>query len=104
METAVIVDQLRELIVRAAPDPARASMVRDCGEDEFLDLIIPFSSLILLGVVVAVEDRYSIRVTREALERSCTEGTTLRTLAQMIQSLQAETLASSEQVKATARQ
>ena len=90
METAAIVDELRELIVRAAPDPSRASMVRECGDDEPLDRLIPFSSLILLGVVVAVEDRYSIRVTREALARSCTEGATLRTLAEMIQSLQAE--------------
>lgn len=78
-------------------------MVRHCGDDEILDLIIPFSSLILLGVVVAVEDRYSIRVTREALARSFAEGTTLRSLAQMILSLQAEKLASSKQVKATAR-
>ncbi len=90
METAGIVDELRELIVKAAPDPAQALKVRDCRDDEFLDSIIPFSSLILLGVVVAVEDRYSIRVTREALAQSCTEGTTLRTLAQMIQSLQAK--------------
>ena len=103
METAAIVEELRELIIRSAPDPSQASKVRACRDDEFLDRIIPFSSLILLGVVVAVEDRYSIRVTRESLARSCTEGTTLRTLAQMIQSLQAEKLAASEQVEATAR-
>ena len=103
MDTAAIVDELRELIVRAAPEPSQASMVRDCSDDEPLDRIIPFSSLILLGVVVAVEDRYSIRVTREALARSCTEGTTLRTLAQMIQSLQAEKLGASEQVQTAAR-
>ena len=44
--------------------------VRDCSEDEPLDAIIPFSSLILLGVVVAVEDRYKIRITREQLARA----------------------------------
>ena len=43
--------------------------MRDCSADEPLDAIIPFSSLILLGVVVAVEDRYGIRITREQLAR-----------------------------------
>jgi acyl carrier protein len=52
-----------------------------------LDAIIPFSSVILLGVVVAVEDRYGIRVTRESLINSCSGGTTLRKLARMIESL-----------------
>ena len=88
--TAEIVSELRELIIRAAPDPSQASQVRECGEDELLDAIIPFSSLILLGVVVAVEDRYAIRVTRESIAQTCTGGTTLRKLAQMIESLQAD--------------
>lgn len=60
--------------------------MRTCGEDELLDAIIPFSSVILLGVVVAVEDRYAIRVTHEALTK-ITGGTTLRKLALMIESL-----------------
>jgi len=61
--------------------------VRDCSADEPLDAIIPFSSLILLGVVVAIEDRYGVRVTREQLGRACESGTTLRRLADMIENL-----------------
>ena len=74
---------MRELILRAAPDVNAALPVRDCSPDEPLDAIIPFSSLILLGVVVAVEDRYGIRITREQLAR--TAGTSLRQLADMIE-------------------
>ena len=59
--------------------------VRNCSADEPLDAIIPFSSVILLGVVVAVEDRYGIRITREQLARACERGTSLRTLADMIE-------------------
>ncbi|HSE16254.1 MAG TPA: hypothetical protein VLB46_04330 [Pyrinomonadaceae bacterium] len=59
--------------------------VRDCSPDEPLDAVIPFSSLILLGVVVAIEDRYEIRVTRDQLGRACQNGTSLRTLADMIE-------------------
>jgi hypothetical protein len=51
--------------VRAAPDPALAAPVSDCHEDELLDNIIPFSYVILLGVVVAVEDRFGIVVPRD---------------------------------------
>jgi hypothetical protein len=61
--------------------------VRSCGEDELLDAIVPFSSIILLGVVVAVEDRYAIRVTRDSLEMISKGGTTLRKLALMVESL-----------------
>jgi acyl carrier protein len=74
---------LRELILRAAPDVNAALPVRDCSADEPLDAIIPFSSVILLGVVVAVEDRYQIRITREQLAR--VSGTNLRQLADMIE-------------------
>jgi acyl carrier protein len=77
------------LIVRAAPDPTQAEQVTNCGEDELLDAIIPFSSVILLGVVVAVEDHYRIRVTRDSLTQACAGGTTLRRLAQMIETLKA---------------
>ena len=61
--------------------------VRNCSPDEPLDDVIPFSSLILLGVVVAIEDRYGIRVTRDQLGRACERGTTLRRLADMIENL-----------------
>ena len=71
--------------MRAAPDVNAALPVRDCSEDEPLDAIIPFSSLILLGVVVAVEDRYGIRITREQLSRASVSGTNLRQLADMIE-------------------
>lgn len=76
---------MRELIVRAAPDPALAAPVTHCHEDELLDNVIPFSSVILLGVVVAVEDRFGIVVTREQLERACNGGSSLRKLAHMIE-------------------
>jgi len=75
------------LIIRAAPDVNAALPVRDCSPDEPLDAVIPFSSLILLGVVVAIEDRYGVRVTREQLARACESGTTLRTLADMIEAV-----------------
>lgn len=75
------------MIVRAAPDVNAALPVRDCSPDEPLDDVIPFSSLILLGVVVAIEDRYGVRVTREQLGRACDSGTTLRRLADMIENL-----------------
>ena len=61
--------------------------VRSCSADEPLDAIIPFSSVILLGVVVAVEDRYGVRITREQLARACARGTNLRRLADMIEEL-----------------
>jgi acyl carrier protein len=73
------------LIIHAAPDVNAAMPVRDCSPDEPLDAIIPFSSLILLGVVVAIEDRYGMRVTREQLARACESGTSLRKLADMIE-------------------
>ena len=78
------------MIIRAAPDVDAAMPVRDCSPDEPLDAIIPFSSLILLGVVVAIEDRYAIRVTRDQLGRACQRGTTLRTLGEMIEELTAD--------------
>ena len=73
------------MIISAAPDVNAAMPVRDCSPDEPLDGIIPFSSLILLGVVVAIEDRYGIRVTREQLGRASERGTSLRKLADMIE-------------------
>jgi acyl carrier protein len=89
--TVETIDELRELIVRAAPDEQAALPVRSCSADEPLDAIIPFSSLILLGVVVAVEDRYGIRITRDQLAGACASGTNLRRLARMIEELRANT-------------
>jgi len=78
------------LIIRAAPDVNAAMPVRECSADAPLDAIIPFSSVILLGVVVAIEDRYGFRVTRDQLGRACQSGTSLRTLADMIENLAAD--------------
>jgi hypothetical protein len=81
----VIVDELRRLIVEAAPDPERARPVQACHEDQPLDEIIPFSSVIVLGVVVAIEDRWRVRVTRQMLARALEGGVTLRKLAALIE-------------------
>ena len=78
------------MIIRAAPDVNAAMPVRECSADAPLDAIIPFSSVILLGVVVAIEDRYGFRVTRDQLGRACQSGTSLRTLADMIENLAAD--------------
>ena len=78
------IDELRALIIAAAPDPARARPVDRCGPDDPLDHVIPFSSVIVLGVVVAVEDRYGVRVTRQMLARALDGGATLNRLAAMI--------------------
>ena len=83
-----MVDELRELIVRAAPDPLQAHPVKTCSPDQQLDAVIPFSSIIVLGVVVAIEDRFGIRVTRRSLEETMKGGPTLAKLSLMIQSLQ----------------
>jgi hypothetical protein len=82
-----IVDELRELIVAAAPDPDQAAPVRQVGADEPLDGVIPFSSVIVLGVVVAVEDRWDVRVTKDTLARAAVGGVSLRTLARMVHEL-----------------
>ncbi len=82
-----VIDELRELIVKAAPDEARAAPVRTCAVDEPLDGIIPFSSVIVLGTVIAVEDRYGITVRRADLARALAGGVTLARLAAMIDEL-----------------
>jgi hypothetical protein len=84
MSERVDIADLRALIITAAPDPALARPVEDCGPDDPLDGVIPFSSVIVLGVVVAVEDRYRIRVTRQMLARALEGGATLNRLAAMI--------------------
>lgn len=83
--TPVEVDSLRKLIVEAAPDPALAEPVLVCDADATLDSLIPFSSLIMLGVIVAVEDAYGIRVTKQMIAQALGGGATLRKLAQMIE-------------------
>ena len=93
INTSEIIKELRALIVRAAPDPALAAPVRDCHEDELLDNVIPFSSVILLGVVVAVEDRFGIIITRDELARVYGGGgSSLRKLAGMIEDLQEKSM------------
>jgi acyl carrier protein len=81
----VEIDDLRELIVAAAPDPALAEPARACDADAALDGVIPFSSVIVLGVIVAVEDAYGIRVTKQMLQGALSGGATLRKLAAMIE-------------------
>jgi acyl carrier protein len=84
---AAVVEQLRTLIVTAAPDPVQASAARGCATDVALDTVMPFSSVIALGVIVAVEDRFGIVVTRDALQAAFAGGATLEKLAVMIQRL-----------------
>ncbi len=85
-----LVAELRELIVRAAPDPEQAEPVRRCADDDLLDETIPFSSVIVLGTVVAIEDRFGIRVTRRQLTRAFEGGVTLGKLAGMVRELSAD--------------
>jgi acyl carrier protein len=82
---AVALEEVRRLIVDAAPDPALAAPALSCGENVLLDELIPFSSVIVLGVIVAVEDRYAIRVTKQMLAQALSQGVTLRKLAAMIE-------------------
>jgi hypothetical protein len=81
----VSIDDLRRLIVDAAPDPELAAPALACGPDDTLDAVIPFSSLIVLGVVVAVEDTYRIKITKPMLTEALAGGPTLRKLARMIE-------------------
>ena len=90
MTTAAVVGQLRTLIVTAAPDPAQAAAVRGCPPDVPLDTVVPFSSVIALGVIVAVEDSFGIVVTRPELQAAFAGGATLEKLAMMIQRLRGE--------------
>lgn len=82
-----LIDELRGLIVRAAPDQARAQPVLDLGPDVPINTAIPFDSLIILGFVVAVEDRYQVRVDRATLARVAGGTPTLRSLAAAVTAL-----------------
>jgi acyl carrier protein len=55
--------------------------------DEPLDAVIPFSSVIVLGTIVAVEERFGVRVTRQVLARALEGGVTLAKLAAMVEEL-----------------
>lgn len=93
MTTSEIVDELRELIIMSSPDPELAVPVRECGIGEPLDSIVPFSSVIILGVIIAVEDRFEITITREDLVNSCSGGPTLSNIASMIVKLKSKLVA-----------
>lgn len=88
LETHDLISELRDLIVEAAPDPALAEPVRECGPDDLLDEAIPFSSVIVLGTIVAVEERFGVRVTRKVLVDALDGGVTLGKLARMVEKLQ----------------
>jgi hypothetical protein len=85
--TGAVVEQLRHLIVTAAPDPVQAAAVRRCPPDVPLDAVMPFSSVMALGVIVAVEDRFAISVTPDAARAAFAGGATLEKLAAMVQRL-----------------
>jgi acyl carrier protein len=85
-----LVSELRELIVRAAPDSVQAAPVLHCRVDEPLDAVIPFSSVIVLGTIVAVEEQFGVRITRAVLSRALEGGVTLAKLAAMVEELTGE--------------
>jgi len=86
-----LIATLRRLIAESAPDPAQAAPVLTVADDVPLDTVIPFSSLIVLGTVVAIEDELGIRVTRHDVARAAGagEGATLRRLAAMVEEIRA---------------
>ena len=49
----------------------------------------PFSSVIVLGTVVAIEDRFDIAVTNRVLRKVAERGITLANLAKLIRDLDA---------------
>jgi len=83
----VEIDTLRRLIVESAPEPGQARAVLSCSPDRRLDEVIPFSSLLVLGTIVALEHHYKVRVTREALARATTDGATLQSIAGLVAEL-----------------
>ncbi|HUQ72332.1 MAG TPA: hypothetical protein VM165_22590 [Planctomycetaceae bacterium] len=86
-----LVTELRDLILRAAPQPELAQGVMTCDESEPLDRLMPFSSVIILGVLVAIEDRYQIAATKTDVRHVLTGGVTLQRLAEMIEAKLAAT-------------
>ena len=86
-ESQDLVRRLRELIVESAPDPQVARPILECSVDTAIDSVIPFSSLIVLGTIVAVEHHFDIRVSKEAWKQSQEQEPTLRRLAGLIEEL-----------------
>jgi|ERR1700681_120308 len=86
-DRSALVSELRELIVRAAPDSVQAAPVLRCRVDDPLDAVIPFSSVIVLGTIVAVEEHFGVRITRAILSRALEGGVTLAKLAAMVEEL-----------------
>jgi hypothetical protein len=78
------ITELRELILNAAPDQSVAQPVLNCEAYEPLDKVIPFSSVIVLGVIIALEDKYKIKISQEVLKRVSEGGITLNKIAAMI--------------------
>jgi len=83
-EHSAIVERLRALIVASAPEPESASAVMHCSPDAPLDAIMPFSSVIVLGTVVAIEAEFGVRVAAEAVHEAAISGTSLSSLARLI--------------------
>ncbi len=84
------ITELRTLILKAAPDQSVAQSVLNCGVDEPLDEVMPFSSVIVLGVIIALEDNYKIKVSRASLKRISEGGVTLGKIATMISEMESE--------------
>ena len=90
METADkanLVDELRRLIVDVAPEAEGVDAVLSCPPEQPLDELMRFSSLAVLGVVVAIEDRYAIHVKRNDIEPALKTGASLASLAGMVHRL-----------------
>jgi hypothetical protein len=79
-----LIGRLRTLILEASPEPSRAKAVMTCGADTPLDELMPFSSIIVLGTIVAVEEAFNIRITRRELITVLEGGVTLRKLAGLL--------------------
>ncbi|MCP4448226.1 MAG: hypothetical protein GY811_23240 [Myxococcales bacterium] len=87
VESEALVRKLRELIVESAPDPQVAGPILECSIDTPIDSVIPFSSLIVLGTIVAVEHQFDISVSKEAWNQGLKQEPTLRRLAGLIEEL-----------------
>jgi acyl carrier protein len=82
-----VIEELRTLIHRASPEPGLADPVLSCGIDDVLDSVLPFSSLVVLGVIVAFEDQYGVRITKTLWAEKVGKEPTLRRLATIVEEL-----------------